>query len=66
MANQPKQGDEFFYLDDNGSKADANLHLPMIRRGDIARGLIQPVLDKAGFQRLRERVRKKRKAKAIS
>jgi hypothetical protein len=39
---QPQASDEFFYLDDDGNKQDADLHEPIIASGDRLRGLRAP------------------------
>lgn len=60
MTKKPKQqhedlGDEFFYIDENGKKADADLHKPMLLHGDIVRGLLPPIFTPAQLDEIRMR-----------
>ena len=47
----PEGGSEFFYLDDNHDKQDADLHSPIIDDGDheTARAASRAVMKRLGF-----------------
>jgi hypothetical protein len=56
---QPPKASEFFYLDDDGNKQDADLHLPIIASGERRLGLREPAppIDEDMMAPIREKYR---------